>query len=54
MGDNKQHLHYAVRSKAQVCMRLIAAIAGSNPAGAMDVRVLCCAGSGLGYEVLTR
>jgi len=45
MGNNKQYLHYAVRSKAWVCIRLIAVIAGSNPAGVMDVRLLCCAGS---------
>ena len=42
----------ALRSKVQVCSRLIAGIAGSNPAEGMDLRLLCCAGSGLGAEVL--
>jgi hypothetical protein len=31
----------AVRSKAQVCGRSIAAIASSNPVDGMDVRLLC-------------
>ena len=31
----------AVLSKALVCGRLIAGIAGSNPAEGMDVRLLC-------------
>jgi hypothetical protein len=30
-----------VRSKALVCSRLIANVAGSNPTGGMDVRLLC-------------
>jgi hypothetical protein len=41
------------RSKAYVCGRLVAGIAGSNPAEGMDVCLLClyvvlsCAGRGL-------
>jgi hypothetical protein len=31
----------AVQSRVQVCGRLIAEIAGSNPAEVMDVRLLC-------------
>ena len=31
----------AVRSKAEVCCSLIAVPEGSNPAGGMDVRLLC-------------
>jgi len=36
----------ALRSKVYVCSRLIASIAGSNPAEDMDVGLLCflCAG----------
>jgi hypothetical protein len=32
----------AARSKALVCSHSLAGIAGSNPAGSMDVYVLCC------------
>jgi hypothetical protein len=32
----------AARSKAWVCGRSLARIAGLNPAGGMDVNVLCC------------
>jgi hypothetical protein len=31
----------AMRSKAQVCGRLIAVTAGRNPTEGMDVRILC-------------
>ena len=31
----------AVRSKVQVCDRLVAVIASSKPTGGMDVRYLC-------------
>jgi hypothetical protein len=31
----------AARSKAWVCGRLLAGIAGSNPSGGMDVCLLC-------------
>ena len=43
----------AARSKARVCGRSLAGIAGSNPTGGMDV---CCvlSGSGLCYELITR
>ena len=34
----------AARSKAWVCGRGLAGIVGSNPAGGMDVRVVCCRG----------
>jgi hypothetical protein len=43
----------AARSKAKVCGRLVAGVAGSNPAERMDVCLLCfyvvlsCAGRGL-------
>jgi hypothetical protein len=43
----------AARSKAYVCGRLVAGVAGSNPAEGMDVCLLCfyvvlsCAGRGL-------
>jgi len=30
-----------VRSKAEICSRLVAGIAGSSPAERMDVRLLC-------------
>jgi len=43
-----------VRSKAMVYGRLIAGVAGSNPAtGMMLVNVVCSAGSGLCDEVIT-
>jgi hypothetical protein len=32
----------AARSKAQVCGRLVAGVAASNPAQGMDVCLLCC------------
>ena len=32
----------AERSKARVCGRSLAEVAGSNPAGDMDVCVVCC------------
>ena len=32
----------AERSKARVCGRSLAGVAGSNPAGGMDVCVVCC------------
>jgi hypothetical protein len=32
----------AERSKGRVCGRSLAEVAGSNPAGGMDVRVVCC------------
>jgi hypothetical protein len=49
----------AVWSKAQVCGRLVAGIAGSNPARGMDVCLLCldvlsCVGRGLGDGLITR
>ena len=37
----------AVRSKAKVRSRSIAGIAGSSPAGVMDVHLLCFVSSGL-------
>jgi hypothetical protein len=47
----------AVRSTAQVCGRLIAGIAGSNPAEGMDVLLLlfvCFVGNGLCDGLITR
>jgi uncharacterized protein YsxB (DUF464 family) len=45
----------AVRSKAQVCYRLMAGIAGSNPTEGMDVLVcVCCLGSSLCEGLITR
>jgi len=41
----------AARSKAWVCGRLPAGIAGSNPAGAWDVSCECCVLSGRGLCV---
>jgi hypothetical protein len=43
-----------VRSNAMVYARLIAEVAGSNPAaGMMFVFVVCCVGSGLCDEMIT-
>jgi hypothetical protein len=48
------------RSKARVCGRLVAAVAGSNPAQGMDVCLLClygvlsCVGRGLCVGLITR
>jgi hypothetical protein len=46
-----------VRSKAYVCGRFVAGIAGSDPAEGMDVRLLClllcCVGSGPCDEPIT-
>ena len=37
-----------VRSRAQVCGRVLVGIAGSNPAGGMEIcPFVCCVGSGL-------
>jgi hypothetical protein len=47
-------------SKAKVCGRLVAGVAGSNPAEGMDVYLLClyivmsCAGRGLCDGLITR
>ena len=47
-----------VRSTAKVYRRLVAGIAGSNPAVGMDIRLLClllfCVGSGHYNELITR
>ena len=49
--DVHMTVQVADRSKARVCGRSLAGIAGSNPAGGMDVCVLCeccvCSGRGL-------
>jgi hypothetical protein len=48
------------RSKRKVCGRLVAGVAGSNPAEGMDVCLLCfyvvlsCAGRGLCDGMITR
>jgi len=39
---------HAARSKVSVCGRSLAGIAGSNPAGGMDVCCECCVLSGRG------
>jgi hypothetical protein len=50
----------AAKSKAQVCGRLVAGIAGSNPARDMNVCLLClyvvlsCVGRGLCDGLITR
>ena len=48
----------SARSESQVCCRPIAVIAGSNPAGGMDVffliLVVCCVGSGLCDDLIIR
>ena len=48
----------AARSKAWVCGRSIAGVAGSNPAEGIDFRFLCfvacCVGGGLCEELITR
>jgi hypothetical protein len=50
----------AARSKAWVCGRLVAGVAGSNPSRGMDVCVLClyvvlsCVGRGLCDGLITR
>jgi hypothetical protein len=50
----------AARSKAYVCGRLVAGVAGSDPAEDMDVRLLClyvvlsCVGRGLCDGLITR
>ena len=45
----------AARSKAWVCNRSPARMAGSNPAGGMDVCFECCvSGRGLCDELITR
>jgi hypothetical protein len=49
----------AAKSKAWVCGRLVAGIAGSNVAEGMDVRLLClyvafCEGRGLCDGLITR
>jgi hypothetical protein len=50
----------AARSKAYVCGRLVAGIAGSNPARDMDICLLClyvvlsCVGRGLCDGLITR
>jgi len=48
--------YYRGRSKAWVCGRSFAGIAGSNPAGDMDVSCECCvmSRSGLCVGVITR
>jgi hypothetical protein len=49
----------AARSKALVCGRLVAGIAGSNPAKGMDISLLClyillsCVGRGLWDGLIT-
>ena len=40
----------AERSKAKVCGRALAGIAGSNPAGDMDVCVVCCTKRTIGKD----
>ena len=37
-----------------MCSLSIGGVAGSNPAEVMDVRLLCCVGSGLCDEFITR
>jgi hypothetical protein len=55
-----QSITLAARSKAYVCGRLVAGIAGSNPARDMDVCLLCicvvlsCVGRGLCDGLITR
>jgi hypothetical protein len=50
----------AMQSKAYICNRLVAGIAGSNPAEGMDVCLLClyfalsCVGRGLCSGLITR
>jgi hypothetical protein len=50
----------SARSKAYVCARLVAGVAGSNPAEGMDVCLLClyvvlsCVGRGLCDGLITR
>jgi len=44
----------AMRAKAYVCSRSVGGVAGSNPAEVMDVRLLCCVGSGLYDGLITR
>jgi hypothetical protein len=44
----------ALRSRAYICSRLIAEMAGSNPAEGVDIRVcVCCVGSGLCDGLIT-
>ena len=40
--DNSLPIPVAERSKASVYGRSLAGVAGSNPAGSMDVCVVCC------------
>jgi hypothetical protein len=50
----------AARSKAEVCGRLVAGIAGSNPAEVMDVSLMClyvvlsCVGRGICDRLIIR
>ena len=37
-----QAIPAAARSKEQACGRSLAGIMGLNPAGGMDIRVVCC------------
>ena len=39
---NLKTIPVAERSKARVCSRSSAGIAGSNPAGRIDISVVCC------------
>jgi hypothetical protein len=43
----------AERSKAWICGRLIAGIAGLNLAEGVEVRLVCCVGGSLCEEVVT-
>jgi len=44
----------AAPSKAWVCGRSLAGIVGSNPAGGLDVCLLCVVSRGLCVELITR
>ena len=50
----KEKIPVAERSKACVCSRSPAGIAGSNPAGGMDVCCVCLSGRSLCDWLITR
>jgi hypothetical protein len=58
--NNNLSIPVAARSKTKVYGRLVAGVAGSNPADGMDVCLLClyvvlsCVGRGLCYGLITR
>jgi hypothetical protein len=58
--ESNKAISEAALSKAQVCCRLVAGIAGSNPAEGIDVCLLClyvvlsCVGRGLCDGMITR